>query len=308
MTEQPRKLAYNDPFAETEETKAAQYVASGKLLDAVEVALALGMPLLLTGEPGTGKTQLAHYLARTLHIDRPDRFPSSKLEVFHTKSTSVHTDLFYQYEALLHFRESRGEGAAPKPTSDYIRLEPLGLAIRQARDRGHRTVVLIDEVDKAPRDFPNDILNEIEEMKFKVKETGEEYVAHDQSLKPVLVFTSNQERDLPDAFRRRCVFFHIKFEDLDKARIIQSRLGLEPSSHQEIVTAAFNRFNEIREMKTKLDKLPAMAELINWMRYLVLKGIDVSKPESQSLLAVSYSLLAKSDADLKALKSESPRK
>ena len=103
MTE-PRKLIFNDPAAETDETRAAQYVASDKLLGAVQVALDLGMPLLLTGEPGTGKTQLAHYLALTMHGERPDRFPSKKAEVFHTKSTSIHTDLFYQYEALQHFR------------------------------------------------------------------------------------------------------------------------------------------------------------------------------------------------------------
>ncbi len=295
-------LTIRDLAIETPESIAEQYVPNPKLLGAVQVALDLGMPLLLTGEPGTGKTQLAYYLALNLHRQRPSLFASATPEVFHTKSTSVHTDLFYQYDALRHFRDSRWENELDKPVEDYITYEALGRAIQSAA-AGHRTVVLVDEVDKALRDLPNDILNEIEHMRFTVKESRQEFSAK-PSHKPVLLFTSNQERDLPDAFRRRCVFFHIRFEDLDLMKIVRSRLGAQVSSHEQLVQAALRHFLSIRKMA--LDKAPAAAELINWMRYLVQEGVEVDSQQAKTrqLLAASYSLLAKSDEDLKKLTPE----
>lgn len=289
----PNKPASRETTAE----KAKQYVVCQPLWDAVEVALDLGMPLLVTGEPGTGKTLLAHHLSWKLYHRAP--------EVFHTKSVSVYTDLFYYYDAMLHFQESRVQGQQ-HPVDRYIRFEALGKAILRARnkelaDHERRTVVLIDEIDKAPRDFPNDILNEIEEMRFRVKETGAEYEA-DPEYKPVLVFTSNQEKDLPDAFRRRCIFFNIRFDDLDLAAILQSRVKAKWSAPEELVTAAIGHFREIR--KKKLEKLPAIAELVEWLKFLAHKKVSLSEPysdETKRLLAVSYSLLAKSDEDLKLL-------
>jgi MoxR-like ATPase len=286
------KLTYREPKVETNKDKAAQYVPHERLVQAVQVAVDLGMPLLVTGEPGTGKTQLAHWLALEMNRLQPEVFGTDEPLVFNTKSTSVFSDLFYRYDAMLHFHQGK-----ENPIGDYIHFDALGKAILRARDERKRTVVLIDEVDKAPRDLPNDILSEVEEMRFRVKESGEDYFA-DPRFKPILVFTSNKERDLPDAFRRRCVFYHLEFGKLDLDAIVRARLKLERGSHDALFQVALAHFNNIRLLDRKLDKLPATAELINWIRYLVDQKADLATAEGRKLLEVSYSLLAKSDADL----------
>ena len=210
----------------------AGYIADKGLRDAVNVALALGQPLLVTGEPGTGKTQLAASIAHELELP---------LIPFYTKTTSTAQDLFYQYDALRRFHDAQ----ICESVSDiehYISYNALGQAIllSQAGDRAaallpehlrgkgpSRAVVLIDEIDKAPRDLPNDILNEIEKMRFFVKETGAVFEAEAQ-YRPVLVLSSNSEKQLPDAFLRRCVFYHIEFPDTKQlAAIIDRRFGVE---------------------------------------------------------------------------------
>ncbi|MFN0085905.1 MAG: AAA family ATPase [Blastocatellia bacterium] len=273
----------------------AGYVAEPGLRDAVNVALALGQPLLLTGEPGTGKTQLAGSLARELGVGTP--------LVFNVKTTSIARDLFYRYDSLTHFHDAqfRKEGGIEIET--YIAYEALGLAVMRAEEKAEtrtRSVVLIDEIDKAPRDLPNDVLNEIEAMEFTVRETGKTFRA-DPRYRPIVVLTSNSEKNLPDAFLRRCVFYHIEFPDKDRLReIIARRVTLSDVFQAEMLDPALARFEEIR--KLPLGKLPATAELLAWVRILDRLGLDVRDAGRQGEVAASYTALAKNDDDLKRMR------
>ena len=286
--------ALNDPSG---------YLADRGLRDAVNVALTLGQPLLVTGEPGTGKTQLSSSVAHELDLPAP--------LIFHTKTTSTAKDLFYRYDALRHFHDAQfSETAAP--IENYISYEALGQAIllsmnpteanpflpERMRNLGPiRSVVLIDEIDKAPRDLPNDVLNEIENMSFTVKETGRTFSA-DQSYRPILVLTSNSEKNLPDAFLRRCVFYHIAFPNRDRLKeIVQRRLRLDSDFTPQMLDNAIQHFEKIRDLTLK--KKPATAELLAWIRVLEKRHLDVSrlKPGEAEALAFTYSILAKSKED-----------
>ena len=285
----------------------AYYVAEKGLCDAVNVALALGQPLLVTGEPGTGKTQLAASLAYELELPAP--------LVFHTKTTSTAKDLFYRYDSLAHFHDAQFRKQEPD-IENYIAYEALGLAIllsmnppeanshlpERLRDEGPiRSVVLIDEIDKAPRDLPNDVLNEIENMSFTVRETGQTFSA-DQSYRPILVLTSNSEKNLPDAFLRRCVFYHISFPGRERLKeIVQGRLRLSADFTPQMLDNAIRHFEEIRELALK--KRPATAEFLAWTRILEKMRIDVEnlKPGEAEALAFTYSILAKSKEDKELL-------
>lgn len=285
----------------------AFYVADKGLRDAVNVALALGQPLLVTGEPGTGKTQLAGSIAYELDLSLP--------LVFQTKTTSTAKDMFYRYDALRHFHDSQFHKEAPT-IENYIAYEALGLAIllsmdpaevnqrlpEPLRDKGPvRSVVLIDEIDKAPRDLPNDVLNEIEMMSFTVKETGQTFSA-DQGYRPILILTSNSEKNLPDAFLRRCVFYHISFPDRERMKeIVQRRLAFNSDFTPEMLDHAIRHFEEIRELALK--KKPATAELLAWLQILEKVQLDVSnlKQGEAEALAFTYSILVKSKEDKETL-------
>jgi MoxR-like ATPase len=281
----------------------AGYIAGKGLSDAVNVALTLGQPLLLTGEPGTGKTQLAASISYELELAQP--------LIFNTKTTSTAKDLFYSYDALGHFHDAQFR-KEELPIEKYITYEALGLAILLAmnptetaaylpehlRDTGPlRSVVLIDEIDKAPRDMPNDILNEIERLSFTVKETGQTFTAN-QTYRPILVLTSNSEKNLPDAFLRRCVFYHIDFPDRETLKtIVQRRLKLSEEFSPQMLENAVRHFESIRELALK--KRPATAELLSWIRVLEKMRIDVNNLQAgeAEALAFTYSILAKSKED-----------
>jgi MoxR-like ATPase len=288
----------------------AGYIADEGLRDAVNVALALGQPLLVTGEPGTGKTGLAASIAHALDLPSP--------LVFHTKSSSVARDLFYRYDSLRHFHDAQFRKEAPA-IDDYVEYEALGLAILLAmapeaadpflphslRGRGPtRSVVLIDEIDKAPRDLPNDVLNEIEEMSFTVKETGRTFAAPPAS-RPIVVLTSNSEKVLPDAFLRRCVFYHLAFPGRERLReIVRRRLPPTSGFTPAMVEHAIEHFERIRQLD--LRKRPSTGELLAWLRVLSRMQIDVGRlgPGDAEAIAITYSVLAKSKEDLGLLQEQ----
>lgn len=305
-----KERGMNPPLYEEMPTLNApqQYVASQGLRDAVNVSLWLGQPLLVTGEPGTGKTQLASSIAYEFNREVEPL-------VFYTKTTSVAKDLFYRYDALAHFHDSQDK-EKPIDIESYITYEALGIAILLAGDpqkvnpylpahlqgKGpRRAVVLIDEIDKAPRDLPNDILNEIENMSFRVNETGKIFTA-EQKYRPALILTSNSEKNLPDAFLRRCIFYHIPFPDnLSLEKIVKGRLVRKnPTFTDEMIKNAIAHFEQIRDLPLK--KKPATAELLAWMRVLEKIGLDVGSrgevpPDKAEALAFTYSILAKNKDD-----------
>ncbi|MEM7658277.1 MAG: MoxR family ATPase [Bacteroidota bacterium] len=269
------------------------YVATPALRDAVNVAVALGQPLLLTGEPGTGKTRLAFSVAHELQLGDP--------LVFYTKTTSSAKDLFYRYDSLSHFHDAQLHQDKEIKVEEYLTFEALGEAIRQSPKQ--RSVVLIDEIDKAPRDLPNDILNELENMQFTVKETGESFTA-DLQNRPIVIMTSNSEKNLPDAFLRRVVYFHIPFPDKGTLQeIVDNRLALSEDFRQRMLSQAIDHFLEIRNGKG-LRKPPATAELLAWIHILHREKIDLARDTTEQLekIAMSYSILAKNKEDLRKLR------
>jgi len=280
----------------------AGYEADEDLEAAVNVSLLLGQPLLLTGEPGTGKTQLPFHLSNQFGWGDP--------LVFEAKSSSTYRDLFYTYDALGRFH-ARDIKEASKDAKDYIEYNALGLAIlrtrkksdiekylgakqKQTHDGPKPSVVLIDEIDKAPRDFPNDILREIENRYFKVPEIDLEEIKADPAHRIAVVITSNSEKNLPPAFLRRCTFFHIKPPDDTKLlQILQNRIG-------DMATGAFFEealrfYNQV--LGAGLEKRPATAELIAWVAYL--RARQVSDLSDKEILRTSLTTLAKSEEDLK---------
>jgi MoxR-like ATPase len=292
------------------------YLPEQGLVDAVNVALALGDPLLLTGEPGTGKTQLAWHVSLQMLPSNSDRKPREPL-VFEAKSTSIARELFYSYDTLGRFHKSN-EGSTKN--IDYITYNALGQAILLANrpedvkqflpspksgfvhDGPRRSVVLIDEVDKAPRDFPNDILNELEHMYFRVPELGNEPVSAPKNMKPILIITSNSEKSLPDAFLRRCVYYNIPFPDPRKlAEILEGRLKGAPSAY---LAEAVEFFLLLRSEDSGLRKKPATAELLGWLVFLGDRIPDKQQPlrANENELRSSLGSLVKNAEDQTAAK------
>jgi MoxR-like ATPase len=228
----------------------SRYVATPDLMQAVNAAIALQRPLLIKGEPGTGKTLLAEEMAAAL--DAP-------LLTWHVKSTTQAQHGLYEYDAVSRLRDSQLGDPRVHDIAHYIRKGTLWEAFESER----RAVLLIDEIDKADIEFPNDLLHELDRMAFDVHETGQTVAA---VHRPVIVITSNNEKELPDAFLRRCFFHYIAFPDADTLRrIVDVHF---PHIDQALVGTALRAFFELREVPG-LKKKPSTSELIDWLRLLM---------------------------------------
>src|SRR6266516_5234046 len=236
----------------------AQYLPSAPLVEAVNLAIYLERPLLLKGEPGCGKTRQAQAVA--YELDLP-------YEAWYIKSTSKARDGLYTYDTIGRLRNAqlaavRRDFQHADDPAKYVQLGPLGRDLNNVQ----RTVILIDEVDKADIDFPNDLLLELDEKRFLIEETGQEIAA---DVAPIVFITSNEEKDLPDAFLRRCLFHYIEFPDRDRLiEIVNAHIADMP---ELLVNAAIDRFIKLREdMKEKGEagKKVSTSELIDWMRVL----------------------------------------
>jgi MoxR-like ATPase len=259
------------------------YLTNPAIEHAVDCALALERPLLVKGEPGTGKTLLAEAIAETL---------GAELIHWPVKSTTRAQDGLYVYDTVQRLYDARfGEGNV-KDVRHYIKLGPLGQSFtRSATDR--KVVLLIDEVDKADLEFPNDLLHELDRMRFVIGETGDEVVAQ---VRPVVVITSNNEKELPDAFLRRCVFHFIDFPDQElMKRIVRVH---HPGIEDELVDQAVVAFYELRELP-RLRKRPSTSELVDWIAVLKRAGIG----EKRFIRELPFlGVLLKKEQDVELLK------
>ena len=285
------------------------YLPDQGLVDAVNVALMLQQPLLLSGEPGTGKTQLAHSVAWQLGLGDP--------LTFETKSTSTSGDLFYSFDNLRRFQAAQVHGDDVDPRL-FIQYSALGLAIIRTLGaeaakavlpvgyavdpNPRRSLVLIDEIDKAPRDFPNDILNEIEHLYFRIPELANVVVAADPALRPIVIITSNSEKSLPDAFLRRCIFYHIPFpEETALEKILTTRVSGLVAGDGTALGEILGFFTALRSDEVGLQKRPGTAELLQWVLALIGFEVDPSQPlRGQAAKAVhTLGALAKHPEDQK---------
>ena len=260
-------------------TGTAHYLTSEALEAAVNCALVLERPLLVKGEPGTGKTLLAEAVSRAL---------GAKLITWHVKSTTKAQDGLYVYDTVQRLYDSRFGDGDVKDIRRYIRLGPMG----QSFTSEERAVLLIDEVDKADIEFPNDLLHELDRMRFRITELDEEVAA---KRRPVVIITSNNEKELPDAFLRRCVFHFIDFPDQELMRRIVA--VHHPGMDEALLGQALKIFYELRDMK-RLRKRPSTSELIDWIA--VLRAAGVANMQLSDKLPFLGALLKK-EQDLVAL-------
>ncbi len=266
---------------------SADYVTSAPLRDAVNVSIALGRPLLIRGEPGTGKTLLAHSIARGL---------GKKLIVWNIKSTTKAQEGLYVYDTVQRLNDSRFGDRDIADIKQYIKLGKLG----QAFASPEQVVLLIDEVDKADIEFPNDLLNELDEMSFYIAETDETVSA---SHRPVAVITSNAEKELPDAFLRRCIFHYIEFPD---AALMEEIVRVHfPDIKKALLSQCLDVFYSLREID-EFRKKPSTSELLDWLQALMAGGVS-SEDIATEVPFIGTLLKKETDCDYFAAKCKTGR-
>ena len=283
---QPKSDIYYEPIQQ----KIYPYDAGDELIEVVNLAIELGMPLLLEGEPGCGKSRLAHALVYEFNY-RQESNPIKYYEWI-VQSTSKAEDSLYQYDYIGRLQDAQISGILrkeeieesfsepknpatskqknPATSKDWVDLQPLGKAFKQSQDKQEQSVVLIDEIDKADRDFPNDLLLAIESRRFFIKETGKTIQANDQAF-PLIIITSNQEKNLPNAFLRRCIYHYIELPNQERLRKILTERFTD--AEQEVIIKAVDRFQEVRtsqdETKSEGEKKVSTSELIAWFKSLL---------------------------------------
>ena len=258
------------------------YIATEDLRIAVNAALTLERPLLIKGEPGTGKTVLAEEVSKALDME---------LITWHIKSTTKAQQGLYEYDAITRLRDSQLGDERVKDVKNYINKGKLWEAFEQDK----RVVLLIDEIDKADIEFPNDLLQELDRMEFYVYETGETIKA---TQRPLVIITSNNEKELPDAFLRRCFFHYISFPDADTmSQIINVHY---PDIKDRLVKQALSSFYEVRDVPG-LKKKPSTSELLDWLKLLMNEDIDpetLREQDAGKMIPPLHGALIKNEQDV----------
>jgi MoxR-like ATPase len=263
-------------------TGTDQYVVTEDLMTAVNAAVTLGRPILIKGEPGTGKTQLAEEIA--LGLERP-------LLQWHVKSTTKAQQGLYEYDAVARLRDSQLGDERVHDIANYIVKGPMWEAFEQ----DIQPVLLIDEIDKADIEFPNDLLRELDRMEFYVYETHQTVQA---KHRPIIVITSNNEKELPDAFLRRCFFHYIRFPDADTMRDIVN--VHYPNLKKELLNEALHAFYDLREVPG-LKKKPSTSELLDWLKLLLAEDVSpevLSSKDRRKTLPPLHGALLKNEQDV----------
>jgi MoxR-like ATPase len=262
-------------------TGTDSYVATDDLTVAVNAAVTLERPLLVKGEPGTGKTELARQVSNALRLPMIE---------WHIKSTTKAQQGLYEYDAVSRLRDSQLGDAKVNDVANYIKRGKLW----QAFEADGRVVLLIDEIDKADIEFPNDLLQELDRMEFHVYETGETVRA---KHRPIMIITSNNEKELPDAFLRRCFFHYIRFPDIDTMRkIVEVH---HPGIKDALLTTALTQFYEIRDQQG-LKKKPSTSEVLDWLKLLLAEDLTSEdlKRDGASALPKLHGALLKNEQDV----------
>ncbi len=259
----------------------SNYISTHELNVAVNAAIALEKPLLIKGEPGTGKTELARQISKSMDLE---------ILEWNIKSTTKAQQGLYEYDAVTRLRDSQLGDKKIENISNYIKKGKIWNAFESK----HRAVLLIDEIDKADIEFPNDLLQELDRMEFYVYETNETIKAN---KRPIVIITSNNEKELPEAFLRRCFFHYIQFPDIDTLKKIVNVHF--PDIKKTLLDSALNRFFEIREVPG-LKKKPSTSEALDWIKLLLLEDINPLdlKSDSKDLLPKLHGALIKNEQDI----------